>query len=199
MNKKSWKKIITENEFWEIIQESLKGEANFSIPKQYQLLKSIFNSKTTEELVGFYYYASELYRKAYTSELWAAVYIARGRYGDDSFHYFRCWLVTRGKEIYYTALNNPDSLISEFKNYKYRDDILTDNITVTINEYFRERHPEKLELSTVIEEEYKEEFDTLGEMEMSALIKFNWEEGDKESLKEICPNLFKRYWGNPLK
>lgn len=187
------------SEFWKIIQESLQGEAKFSIIKQNHLLESGFKHRTTEELIGFYYHASELYRKAYTSELWAAAYIARGGCGDDSFHYFRCWLLTRGKKVYYAALNNPDSLIYEFKNYEFRNEILTDNVTIVVDEYFKRRHPKKLELSTIITEEYFEEFDTLGEMEMSAMIKFNWEEDNETSLREICPNLFKCYLGKPLK
>ena len=33
---------------------------------------------------------------------------------DDGFEYFRNWMISRGKEVYYAAKENPDSLISEY-------------------------------------------------------------------------------------
>ena len=198
MFKKSIKNLISENEYWEIIGKSLMGPNN-SITKQYKILIEIFDKLTEEQLFGFSYYATEFYRKAYTSELWAAVYIAIGGCGDDSFHYFRCWLATRDKKTYYNALKNPDSLVSEFKKFTYRDDLFADPIQVEVDEYYRQKYPQKPELLDVIEKKYKEAFKTKSELEMSEIIEFNWEENDKESLKKICPKIFEEYWNKPLK
>lgn len=189
---------MTENDYWKIIEKSLK-ESDGSIDKQNQSLLKIFEGLDKEQLIGFCYHWVELYRKAYTSELWAAAYVVRGGCGDDSFHYFRCWLTTRSRKTYYNALDNPDSLTSEFRKYKYQDEIQSDSIRVLVEEYYKQKYPDELELEEVIDEEYEEKFDTKGEMEMSRMIAFNWRENDEESIINICPNLFKEYWGNPLK
>ncbi len=196
MNKKSWKNLISENQFWAIIEESLKGKARYSLVEQDKVLFSILETKTKEELVGFYYHASELYRKALREDLWGAVYIARNGCGDDSFHYFRSWLVRRGKKVYYDALENPDSLIDEFANYKYRDDILADLLIVELNEWYKKKSLGKIELSELIENEYNIEYENKDEMEVIEDMTFSWTEEDEESLKKLCPRLFEKYWGN---
>ena len=45
--------------------------------------------------------------------MWCAGYIMNGGCSDDGFEYFRCWVISRGKEVYYNAKANPDSLISQ--------------------------------------------------------------------------------------
>jgi hypothetical protein len=36
-----------------------------------------------------------------------------GGCSDDSFEYFRCWVISRGKDTYYKTKANPDHLINE--------------------------------------------------------------------------------------
>lgn len=47
---------------------------------------------------------------AYRNNLWAACAATRSHYTDDGFIDFRSWLVSRGKEVYMNALNDPDTL-----------------------------------------------------------------------------------------
>ena len=35
-----------------------------------------------------------------------------GGCSDDGFQYFRNWIISRGKEVYYAAKENPDNLIN---------------------------------------------------------------------------------------
>ena len=198
MEKKSWKNLITEDQFWEIIETSLLN-TNYSLKTQYSQLEQVLKTKSLDEVIGFYYHSIELYRKAYSPELWAAPYIARNGCGDDSFHYFRYWLLTRGKKVYYDALKDPDSLISEFEHYEYRNDIQAESLSSIANELYAEITGEKFYLSSVIESEYEEKFDTKDEMELSMNIKFNWHENNEKSMKTICPKIFERFWKKPLK
>lgn len=43
-------------------------------------------------------------------EIWGAGYVMAGGMSDDSFHYFRSWIIGNGQECYETALSAPDDL-----------------------------------------------------------------------------------------
>ena len=45
--------------------------------------------------------------------MWCAAYIMNGGCSDDSFEYFRLWVISRGKDVYQKAKANPDTLISQ--------------------------------------------------------------------------------------
>jgi hypothetical protein len=47
---------------------------------------------------------------SYNPELWCAAYIVSCSGG---FEYFRCWLISQGKEVFYHVKSNPDTLIDE--------------------------------------------------------------------------------------
>jgi hypothetical protein len=51
-----------------------------------------------------------LISRSYTNELWAACYILNGGCSDDAFDYFRGWLVMQGREAFYNALRDPETL-----------------------------------------------------------------------------------------
>ncbi|MEV0472611.1 DUF4240 domain-containing protein, partial [Streptomyces prunicolor] len=50
------------------------------------------------------------YNRAYTWDLWGAAWVLLGGASDDSFDYFRCWLIGQGREVYEGAVHDPDSL-----------------------------------------------------------------------------------------
>lgn len=187
---------IEEKEYWKIIDKSLV-KSKIDVTKQMRLIKNELSEKSLKELIGFCYHNSELYRKAYTSHMWAAVYTAMKGCGDSSFHYFRCWLVTRGSQVYYDALNNPDSLVSEFEKFEFEDEIQFEFMHDIANEIYK-GDPEGRLVEDIIEEEYEWDFESKSEMEMSE-IEFDWSGKEIESLKKICPKIFDRYWYSPLK
>lgn len=190
--------MIEEKNYWKIIDNSLVNPL-ISVSEQMEIIELELFKKSVNELVGFHYWNRELYRKAYTSRLWAAAYIARGGCSDDSFHYFRCWLVTRDSNVYKNALENPDNLISEFSKYEYRDDIQYEFLNEHIEYAYRRIAQDNLPFDEMVENEYEMEFDNKGEEEMSQIIEFDWDENDEDSLRRICPRLYERYWNSPLK
>lgn len=185
VSKRNCKDLITEGEFWNLLAQWNGQEGRMFIEES-----------TEEELIGFCYHSVELYRRALTSDLWAAVYVARGGCGDDSFHYFRCWLVKQGKSIYYNALNNPDSLLSVFEKYENVDQILSDSILVEIQDIYYKLKNEDLDI--IIEEGYYLEFENKSELEVLNEIEFNWGEDSIESIRKICPRLCEKYADTPL-
>ncbi|SNT31406.1 Protein of unknown function [Granulicella rosea] len=42
--------------------------------------------------------------------LWGAGYVIAGGMSDDSFHYFRAWIVGKGKVVFDIAMTDPDAL-----------------------------------------------------------------------------------------
>lgn len=100
---------MSEEKFWNLIEVSLdKSEGDMEA--QYNELLSELNKLTADEIIGFQNVFNRYYTEVYTSELWGAAYIINGGCSDDGFDYFRAWLISKGKEVFFKALQNPDSL-----------------------------------------------------------------------------------------
>jgi Protein of unknown function (DUF4240) len=64
-----------------------------------------------QEIIAFYRILDELvWREAYSWDLWAASYQLNGGSSDDTFLYFRLWLVGQGRLAFEAAIRDPDSL-----------------------------------------------------------------------------------------
>lgn len=76
-----------------------------------ELLTSMLSTAPRKEILDFYEHLTELCVAAYRGDLWSmAALIFEGFCSDDSFLYFRLWLVAQGKTVYEAALADPDSL-----------------------------------------------------------------------------------------
>lgn len=62
-----------------------------------------------------------LLKDSYTSRLWAAAYIIMGGCSDDTFDYFRGWLLYQGKETYEACIEDPERLIPVLENLSEYD------------------------------------------------------------------------------
>jgi hypothetical protein len=62
------------------------------------------------ELADFEVHHQTAYNRAYDWGLWGAAYVIAGGCSDDSFDYFRGYLIGLGKDTYEAALADPDSL-----------------------------------------------------------------------------------------
>jgi len=169
--------LLTEERFWEIIEKSDKGRR----------LGEELSKLSEDEIMGYHYWWLHFCNISYKQDLWAVAYTVLGGCSDDGFDYFRYWLLTRGKSIFYKAIENADSLCDEFDN-------LPD-----------EEYPENEEVSYVSKEVFEEKFgkdfyDTeklydFGERGYPE-IKFEWDEDDEESIHKVCPKTFDKWWGN---
>lgn len=73
-------------------------------------LKEILASMTTEQVIA---YRDDFWRAqgaAYDWGIWNVATLLDGGASDDGFYYFRCWMISEGKEVYEAALKDPDSL-----------------------------------------------------------------------------------------
>ena len=186
MSKKSRINFMSDDDFWALIKESLENSNDAE--EQLEFLQNKLSSLTEEELIGFHYQFEKVYFKSYTSELWGVAYVARGGCSDDSFDYFRCWLISRGRDVYENALINPDKLINEFDKIPDGYGPELEDMLSLIPDAF-----------TNIGKDFYHEIDKY-EDDLSGYpkIEFNWEEDDEESMKKICPGVFKKYWDDPF-
>lgn len=170
------KDYITEQQFWDIIERSNKGKN----------LVDILMPLTKQEIIGYVYWWNHFNIISYRQDLWAVAYVVLGGCSDDGFDYFRFWLVARGKDVYYAALENADSLCNQFLNLPSDEYPEAEVLDYAYIEVFNERFGKD---SFYSDEECDFDY-TRPE------IVFKWEEDDEESIREVVPKTFDKWWGN---
>jgi len=99
---------MTEEEFWKLIEKS--GEQSGECEAQAAALAWLLSAQTAGAIQAFDDIFAAKRADAYRWDLWGAAYLINGGCSDDGFEYFRCWLIGQGREIFESALKNPDSL-----------------------------------------------------------------------------------------
>jgi len=95
--------------FWRLIELSRKGSEG-DLYVQLDNLHHRLMKLPEEALRSFDRIFWELMDEAYRADLWGAAYIIKGGCSDDSFDYFRAWLIMQGEQPFTEALKNPDGL-----------------------------------------------------------------------------------------
>jgi hypothetical protein len=120
-------RLMDEAQFWSLIDASVEG----SPPQDVQegRLAAALGRLPAEDIAAFDTMFWVQVGRAYTWDLWGAAYIIHGGASDDSFEYFRRWLLSRGKATFEAALRDPDSLAdlipatqsepAEFEDFPY--------------------------------------------------------------------------------
>lgn len=175
--KKDVSTLITEDRFWDIIERSEKGDK----------LVDILSELTVDEIFGYRFWWEHFVRISYTEELWAVAYIVMNGCSDDSFDYFRFWLIARGRTVFLDAMKNPDSLCDEF-----------DFIMNPEERYL----PEKELYDYAIYEALKRQGTSYERENINYEIpyipypklRFEWDGEDKESMRNVCPKTVEKWW-----
>lgn len=95
--------------FWELIERS-KQEANGSFEKQTAILTDILVGFELKEIIEFQGLYVQKQGESYRQLLWEVCDFITCVGGEQNFLNFRAWLISRGKEVFTKALENPDSL-----------------------------------------------------------------------------------------
>lgn len=171
--------MMNEDQFWALI-EAANHEAADLEELTVILTKKLAQLSDTE-IIGFDLREQKLRFDSYTSDLWCAAFIMNDGCSDDDFEYFRSWVMAQGREVFYDALNNPDSLSAvynpEIESYEYED------LVVVATNAFEDKNG-----CDMVDFMDTDRFET-DETHYPELT-FNWEEEDPESIKAICPKLF---------
>lgn len=173
-------KMLDEDQFWALVESSLSNSKNQE--EQGSILIKELQKLSAEEMIGFRLRTDKLLYDTYNSEMWCAAYIMNGGCSDDSFEYFRCWLISRGKDTYQKAKKNPDSLIDE---------------VVTGQDYYDFESFWYVAIEAFENNTGKDLYDFIDYDKFTTRegkypdFAFTWEEDDPESMKAICPQLYK--------
>jgi hypothetical protein len=98
-------------EFWRVIDfvhQQAKGDENLY---EVLLIKNL-EQYSPEKIIEFECLLEQQLLNADDFKVMAAQKIIEGSVTDDSYLYFRCWLISQGKSVFEEALRNPDSLVS---------------------------------------------------------------------------------------
>src|SRR5690242_11664201 len=121
---------IADDRFWAIIDEARNGASASASPAA---LKSVLSRLSDSEVSAFGHMFYEKLCELNSWRLWAAGYIIAGGMGDDSFHYFRSWIIGKGRELFALALKDPDA-IGPFIDTRGVDNELLEYVAVEIME-----------------------------------------------------------------
>jgi hypothetical protein len=95
--------------FWQII-ETAKTKAKGNEGRMLATLAAALKDQGPAAVAAFQRHLDERMQAAYTWPLWGAAYILNGGCSDDGFEYFRGLLIANGREVFESAVKNPDSL-----------------------------------------------------------------------------------------
>lgn len=175
--------MLDEDLYWSIIDSSLRQTS--AQDDQEEFLIEEIGKLTPTEMIGFRLRTDKLLYDTYNSEMWCAGYIMNGGCSDDGFEYFRNWVISRGKDAYYKAKQNPDSLISEVNESAEVYDF--ESFWYVALEAFEQKTGADL-YDYIDNDNFKTKEGFYPQFE------FTWREDDPESMKKICPRLFARLW-----
>lgn len=123
--------FVPSDRFWELIDSARLDRNPRGASADADRLKELLSALPTPEVVTF---AGE-FRRALVQlnhwDVWAVGFILAGGMSDDHFHYFRSWIIGKGKTVYEAALRNPDSI----SQYVTEDDIEESELDNELLEY----------------------------------------------------------------
>lgn len=99
---------MSEDTFWRLIDQARAGSSQ--VRDQARALHALLEPLPPESLQAFDSYAWGYFSALDRKELWAAADTIMGGCSDDSFDYFREWLILQGKRVVLGAVHDPDSL-----------------------------------------------------------------------------------------
>lgn len=190
---------MTKEQFWNYISEARnKFENDFDV---ISYLTEVMQEKTDEEIFAFGIILDEIMLESYNEKLWCASYLVNGEITEESFDFFRLWLISKGKETYEDVLQNPDNLIKYIDNPEAEDFVEdfyeNEDFFFIAVDAFGQKH--KIEVFETIFERYLDEFDNYKEKigyvdEEYPKIKFSWNEKVPKTMQKNCPELYKRLY-----
>jgi len=99
---------MAEKEFWDLVDTHVKRRRDGSI--DVKRLREVLVKMAPAKILAFDQRMLTYYFKSYTWPLWGAAFLIHEGAPDDTFDYFRSWLIGQGREVFTAAMKDPDSL-----------------------------------------------------------------------------------------
>ncbi|KPI03851.1 protein of unknown function DUF4240 [Actinobacteria bacterium OK074] len=100
---------MDETEFWELV-DTTRERAGGDPEDHADLLVERLVRLDPDAVLDFARHFESRYNRAYRWDLWGAAWVLLDGVGDDTFDFFRCWLIGQGRDVFEGALHDPDSL-----------------------------------------------------------------------------------------
>jgi hypothetical protein len=97
--------------FWPLIDRARAATHATDASADPEALKRVIDALPTPDVFAFGLTFYEKLIALNTWHLWGAGYLLAGGLSDDGFHYFRSWIIGRGRSVYEVALQDPDALV----------------------------------------------------------------------------------------
>ncbi len=99
---------MNKKQFWATIDRARKAGGGWH--GMYEPLQAELSRLDITDIITWYLIFEKYRGLAYKQKLWAAAATIMNGCSDDSFDYFRGWLIAQGEDVYLAALRDPDSL-----------------------------------------------------------------------------------------
>jgi hypothetical protein len=184
---------MNKTEYWNLIDKSKSYE-----DEQVEWLTAELSKRSINEIVDFEFIFQSYMNESYQSHLWGAAYLIMGGCSDDSFDYFRGWLISQGQEVYEKTLKDPEYLAKYISDENLGDEGVPEyeeflNVGFDAYALKKGRDPEEWD-----EKLYDEMLDLLSHKGLvdNTEIEFDWE--DEDDLEEMFPVLWERFGEDSL-
>jgi len=180
-------------EFWNLVEQSKAFEES-----RVEWLTEVLSKKAENEILDYEFIFQSYMNESYQSRLWGAAYIIMGGCSDDSFDYFRGWLISQGQEVFKETLKNPEFLAKYISDENLGDEGVPefeDFLNIGFDAFTIKKDGDIEEWDGDL---YDEMQDLLAdkELEFNSDIEFDWE--DEDDLAEMFPILWERFGEEPL-
>ncbi|MFF2039165.1 DUF4240 domain-containing protein [Kitasatospora sp. NPDC058170] len=112
---------MDETDFWQIIDETREA-ADGDPDEQAERLVERLVQLTPDDVVDFARLFEARFQRAYRTDLWGAAYLLLDGASEDTFDYFRCWLIGQGREVFEGGLYEPDDLADLLPEFDEEED-----------------------------------------------------------------------------
>ena len=177
--------MMDEDQYWAMIDASIKNSAGPESQRNHLITQ--LEQCEPLDIIKFRLRTNKLLYDTYTSDMWCAAYLLNGGCSDDGFEYFRLWLISRGKDVYETAKENPDWLVTQLD--QSTEVGFYEDLWYAADFAFHRRTMKKL--YEWVDDGFKFSEANYPEME------FGWQEDDPESMRVICPNIYRAVRSQP--
>lgn len=167
-----------EDHYWQIIDQSLQEGPHQSWQEHFLVHK--LQEFSLEELIGYELRTELLMGATFTSDLWCAAHLMNNGCSNDSFDYFRYWLISRGNNVFRDALRDPDTLVVQIDSNKQFYDF--ERFGYIAHTVFEQKTGENLYDYTRISLQHGGR----------VTIVLTWDADKPETMRAICPRLFSR-------
>jgi predicted DNA-binding WGR domain protein len=170
-------------DFWNLIERAKSSSEDME--SQVELLTEYLSQRTVEDIFEFKRIIDQLYAKSYLTNLWGAAFLMNAGCSDDGFDYFRGWLIAKGREVFQSALENPDNLakyVSE-DDYNFGEYESEEMMNVAANAFIAKTGGTLDDFYDSIPKNPRPE------------LEHDWDFEDDDELKKRYPKLYKKFGG----